>query len=560
MKKLLINLTLVLFNISAFSQDFLWAKKIGGISYDECRSLAVDGSGNVYITGGYSGQVDFDPGTGTSYLMSAGAGDIFITKLDASGNFVWAKSLGGETDDFAYSIAVDGSGNVYTTGAYNGTSDFDPGTESFNLTSTGGYAVFISKLDASGNFVWAKSVGGIYDDYGYSLALDVNNNVFITGSFKVTADFDPGTSSSTLTSAGSSDVFILKLSNSGNFVWAKKMGGSSDDISRSITIDGSGNVYTTGSFATTADFDPGTATSNLISAGGGDIFVSKLDASGNFGWAKSLGGTSADEGNSIAVDGSGNVYTTGSFKGTADFDPGTETLNFTSAASFDVFISKLNSSGNFVWAKSLGGNGGDIGYAIAVDGSGNVYTGGSFSGTADFDPGTLTQNITAAGASDIFISKLDASGNYVWKKSLGGAGDDFCSSLELDAAGNTHTSGYFGGTADFDPGSPSFNLTSGGLRDVFISKLKNIPVGIKYISNQKLLSVFPNPAIDQVIIKVEANLLGTDYTIFDQTGRKIINGNLDYSITTIDINQLARGFYFLQIGEFKTETLKVIKQ
>src|SRR5262249_14945501 len=159
-----------------------------------------------------------------------------------------------------------------------------------------------------------------------------------------------------------------------------------------------------------------------------------------------------DIGYSIAVDASGNVYTTGFFHGTVDFDPGSGTKNLVATGSnTDIFISKLDASGNYVWAKKIGGNTADIGYSIAFDASGNVYTTGSFQGTVDFDPGTGTQNLVASGSTEIFISELDASGNFVLAKHMGGGLYGYGQCIKVDASGNIYTTGYFSGTADFDP-------------------------------------------------------------------------------------------------------------
>ena len=444
----------------------------GGASSDQGNSIAVDSSGNLYTTGYFEGTVDFDPGAGTSNLTSAGGSDVFVSKLDSSGNFVWAKSFGGTSSDIGNSIAVDSSGNVYTTGFFEGTVDFDPGAGTSNLTSAGDSDVFVSKLNSSGNFVWAKGLGGTSSDFGFSIAVDSSGNVYTTGSFAGTADFDPGAGTTTLTSAGNVDVFVSKLNSSGNFVWAKGLGGASFDSGNSIAVDSSGNLYTTGYFEGTVDFDSGAGTNNLTSAGGADVFVSKLDSSGNFVWAKSFGGTSSDIGQSIAVDSSGNVYTTGYFQGTADFDPGTGTTTLTSAGNVDVFVSKLNSSGNFVWAKGFGGDAFDYGNSIAVDSSGNLYTTGYFQGTVDFDPGTETSTLTSAGNVDVFVSKLNSSGNFVWAKSFGGTSLDLGTSIAVDSTGgNIYTTGTFGGTVDFDPGAGTSNLTSAGSYDVFVLKL-----------------------------------------------------------------------------------------
>ena len=475
MKKYILILAtfLICSHVWAQPPTFVWAKKMGGINTDVGHSIALDASGNVYTTGVFSGTVDFDPGAGTFNLTSAGVADIFISKLDAAGNFVWAKKMGGISGSTGESIALDASGNVFTTGVFQGTADFDPGAGTFNLSSAGGDDIFISKLDAAGNFVWAKAMGGTIGDIGFSIALDALGNVFTTGYFLGTVDFDPGAGTFNLTSAGGDDIFISKLDAAGNFVWAKQMGGTAGDIGFSIALDASGNVFTTGRFYATADFDPGAGTFNLTSAGNMDIFISKLDAAGNFVWAKAMGGINTDAGYSIALDASGNVFTTGIFYATADFDPGAGTFNLTSVSPGgpDIFISKLDAAGNFVWAKKMGGIGGDWGHSIALDASGNVFTTGDFSGTADFDPGAGTFNLTSAGNMDIFISKLDAAGNFVWAKKMGGTMDDRGQSIALDASGNVFTTGYFNGTADFDPGVGTFILISAGSTDIFVHKM-----------------------------------------------------------------------------------------
>ncbi|SVE51796.1 uncharacterized protein METZ01_LOCUS504650, partial [marine metagenome] len=232
------------------------------------------------------------------------------------------------------------------------TVDFDPGSGTTNLTSNGGKDVFVSKLDSSGDLVWAKSFGGTSTESGYG-AVDSSGNVYTTGTFRNTVDFDPGAGTANLTSNGIYDVFVSKLDSSGNYVWAKSFGGTNSDVGRSVAVDSSGNVYTTGYFKSTpGDFDPGSGTANLTSNGVHDVFVSKLDSSGNYVWAKSFGGSGHDYGHSVAVDSSGNVYTTGFFNGTVDFDPGAGTAENTSTGGIDVFVSKLDSSGDYVWAKS----------------------------------------------------------------------------------------------------------------------------------------------------------------------------------------------------------------
>ena len=338
----------------------------------------------------------------------------------------WAKRMGGVNPggNVGFSVMVDSSGNTYTSGWFAGTADFDPGTGVYNLTSRGDYDIFVTKLDPSGNFVWAKQMGGTGDDKSYANSIDTNGNVYVEGSFSGTANFNPG-GTYNLTAKGSYDGFIVKLDNDGNFVWAKQIGGIGASVnSEYVVVDSNNNfnVYITGSFIGTVDFDPGAGVSNMSSSPIGvyDIFVYKLDSSGNFIWAKQMGGTGTDISYHAILDSSGNIYTTGIFQNTADFDPGAGTYNLTSAGSFDIFVSKLDSSGNFVWIKQMGGTGDDRSFAIKVDSNGNVYTTGWFSGTTNFNPSGTAYNLTSAGAQDIFISKFNSSGNFVWVKQMGG--------------------------------------------------------------------------------------------------------------------------------------------
>src|SRR5258708_19018608 len=177
----------------AIGQNLLWVKQFGGPNSDEGRSVTVDKQGNVLTTGVFEGTVDFDPGAGTFNLTSVSASnDVFISKLDPNGNMLWTKQIGGAGNEYAFSITTDASGNIYVIGIFSGTADFDSGSGTFNMTSvSAGEDIFITKLDPSGNLLWAKQMGGISNDYGYSIALDASGSVYSTVYFQYTPDFDP---------------------------------------------------------------------------------------------------------------------------------------------------------------------------------------------------------------------------------------------------------------------------------------------------------------------------------------------------------------------------------
>ncbi|MFM9946137.1 MAG: SBBP repeat-containing protein [Bacteroidia bacterium] len=406
--------------------------------------------------------------------------------------FKWAASV--ETDGFSagHSIAVDASGNVYTTGSFSGsTTDFDPGPGVTVLSSLSKERdIFISKFDANGKFLWAKQVGSYYEhDISLGIALDALNNVYVTGYFYGTVDFDPGPGVYNLQAVGLEymDNFILKLTSNGNFAWAKRIGGKFEDISKSITVDPKGNVYTTGYFFDTVDFNPGAGVYKLVSQklkNGSeytDGFILKLNTAGDFVWAKRIGGDNVDYCHSITSDKFGNVYTAGSFTNTVDFDPGPGIVELMGGNPEDAFILKLDSSGYFVWAKSFAGINHQIGYSIALDAMGNVYTIGMFESKTDFDPGAGTFELSASGSRTVFISKLNSSGNFVWAKDLGEMDFSLITHVNedplhlwgftVDKAGNIYRTGALEDLLDFDPGSATFNLSSKGGYDIFISKL-----------------------------------------------------------------------------------------
>jgi len=471
LNRILIVLLCLFYSENAFSQNFNWANSIGGISVDKSFSSVLDVAGNIYVTGSFKDTVDFDPGPGVSLLGVPTYSDIFVSKYNANGGFVWAKKLEGTTTNSTSKVTIDNNGNVITVGHFVGTADLDPGLGIFNLVSNGAEDMFISKLDSNGNFVWAKSIGGALNDYCESVICDTLGNIFTTGFFYGTTDFDPGSGVVNLVSAGYADMFVSKLDINGNLVWVKQISGNHSVNGYAVKIDSDGDIYTAGRFLNTVDFDPGTAVVTLTSFGSWDVFVCKLDTAGNFIWAKKMGGASSEILYSMTLDGNGNIYSTGVFNDTADFNPSNGVENLISKGISDVFISKLDSNGDFVWAKSIGGNSYDYSASVAVDDYGDVYTTGIFYNTVDFDPGTGMYNLTSMGNYDIFISKLTTDGNFVWAERLGGASSEYCKSINVDVQGNVVLAGYYSGTVDFDPSVNVANKTSAGGSDFYILKL-----------------------------------------------------------------------------------------
>jgi len=246
---------------------------------------------------------------------------------------------------------LDGNGNLVVAGYFAGTVDFDPGPGVFNLT-TSPRTIFIAKYDSFGNFVLAKAIGGTSTIFLNDLAIDASGNIYITGKFSGVLDIDPGPGVVNLVSS-SSNIYIAKYDFEVNYVYGKSLGGLSDDEGLSIELDNNNNLYLTGSFADVVDFDPGPGNAILVSAGQQDIFFAKYDASGNLLFAKSIGSIANDKGNSICRDISGNIYLTGLFAESVDFDPGSGTAILSSLGGSDVFVAKYDPSGNFIFARAF---------------------------------------------------------------------------------------------------------------------------------------------------------------------------------------------------------------
>jgi len=462
---------------AAQDPEFEWAKRIGSTNNDFGYAIDMDSEGNVYTTGSFRGTVDFDPGSGV-FNLSSTQDAIFILKLNSVGAFVWAKQLGGGSNPnsgYAISIFVDNEGNVYTTGQFSGVNDFDPGNNVFNLTSFGGTDVFISKLNSEGEFIWAKQIGGTNSEGGRSLIVDGNQNVFITGFFYGTVDFDPDASVYNITSAGSTDIFVVKLDSDGDFEFAKQVSGIGQQESWAIKVDGAGNILITGFFYGLTDFNPGYNGYELVNSSGSDLFVLKLDSGGGFIWVKQIGATTNGGilDRDMAIDEDGNIYVTGYFGGPVDFDPGPDTVHFVTQSD-DVFVLKLSNGGNLIWVNQLGAyptSGSDQGSSIKVHNDGTIYVTGTFFGTGDFDPGSGVFTLTSLGGAEIFLARFTNSGNFIWAGRMGGTGPDNGHESVIGPSNEIYTCGNFRVVSDFDPSAGTYNLTSAGLGDIFISKL-----------------------------------------------------------------------------------------
>jgi hypothetical protein len=468
--------SMIILRSQAQTPGFGWAKQAAGDTINYGRGIAIDSYGNQIINGVFYQNIDLD-NDGVTDFTSQGKSDIFIQKSDPEGNLLWAYAMGDYSNDLGFDVVTDESDNIYITGYFWGTIDADPDPDVQVLLSQDRITTFVIKYSPDGSLAWAKQFGSgnMGHAEGISIKLDASGNVFISGIFYGKVDFDPGPGAFYMNSAIPAwDGFIEKLDPNGNFIWAKQITGAGIKMPYSMKIYDDNNIYACGYFSGTVDFNPDRKLKyNLTSYGNQDAFILKLNESGGFVWAKQVGGTANDGTYNIALDNNGNPLIAGWFYGTADFDPGSGTYPMDPFGQSDVYILKLSYDGNFMWAKQYGGPSFENSSDIQIDGSGNIYVAGYFYGTADFDPGYGTFQLTSNGNDDSFVLKTNSGGDLIWVTQTGGPGWDWSLSAALDSDGNIFNVGKFEVTADFDPnGDGEYNIScSNEYGDMFIQKL-----------------------------------------------------------------------------------------
>ncbi|RYY94964.1 MAG: hypothetical protein EOO11_16820 [Chitinophagaceae bacterium] len=442
----------------------------GNPAYAE--TMALDSGRALLVAGDFRNTLDLDAGPGTATVTSNGDVDIFLTRYDTAGRFVWARSIGGPLGDACKQVRIDRNGDILLIGYFQGTVDFDPGP-GVHLETTNFSNNFLLKLDRAGNFKWVRRFDMAYLD---RFDVDAQGNIFLGGSFGGATDFDPGPGTATLT-AGllDFDLYVLKLDATGNYAWAKQFPNTGGGFQRvlNLRLDKAGAIYLAGSFYNSMDADPDAGVSSLTSNGQTDAYILKLNAQGGLLWARSWGGPENEEAWGLEVDAAGSVYTSGSFiNETVDFDPGTGSAVETTV-NRRAYLSKFNAQGLFTWVRTPAG-GFSFGQSVAVDSTQNVYLSGGYSGTVDFDPGLGSYTLPTG---HLYTWKLSSAGNLAWaagyvSQTIGGYQSIYNTTL-VDAAGSVYFMSGIGGsyTVDFDPGPGTALTTAVSSWDGFMLKL-----------------------------------------------------------------------------------------
>lgn len=534
-----------------FSKDsvanFSQVQTFGGNNSDDADALASDKFGNLYLAGSFSGNVDFDPGTGTKIIQSSGsstgASSLYISKFNTSGAYVETFTFHG-TGLRLETIKIDSNLNLYMLGRFSGQFDADPSsTGQTLLTSNGVDDIYIIKLNSQGQLVWAKSIGGTAADEGSTLAISPDDNyIYFGGTFRNTVDFDPSSSSTanlTSHSTGKSG-FIAKWNSNGQHVWVRsytQIGTNStflEEVSH-LSVDANQDIYVVGSFDVELDFNvSGSTPRAIVPKGSSDAFLHKLNSNGEHQWVRTFGGSGTDEGLGIRLSPDGKLVIAYLFSTMIDVRPDSAVdLRYAGGTSKDAVMSKIDKNGNFEWAQVMHFSGSaDLG-DLRIDSQGEIYVCGEFSGAVAVNGINDIRRSTGASYSDAFISRYTKDGVHVWTKTLGGDQYDSAENIHITASRGVVVSGDFYKTVDFDPGSGVTAKTSNGFNDVFLMHLTQI---------------FPNDSGDLVFKKTPNVVLGGKTRILVQGGTP----PYQFSVGASPVVRIVQGHLLegIQIGSF----------
>lgn len=395
----------------------LWVITFGSTGNDIPHSVVTDSNNNIILTGYFSNICDFNPGAGVTPRTSNGGRDGYIAKFDPNGNFLWVVNYGAENLDDAFNLDLDSSGNVYWTGVIEGTVTVGTATFTTQLDD-----VVFGKISSTGQIQWVKQVGGSGSDGGSVIKVDNSGDLIFSGYFQNTVDFDPNAGTSNITSSGSLDTFFGKYDTDGNLIWIKKIGGPGVDVGApgGIAFDTFNNMYIAGNAGANCDYDPGAAVVTHIMNGTTDWFVAKYDTNGNHLLSFTVGGSGQDQAHRLTIDNLLNIYVTGWFRDSANFNPNGTALTLTgkcTGGGHDGYIAKYNSTGICQWAKQFGGvvDGADqltLGTSVKLLNQEQVVFSGRFHGSDAFSSIALSPITNSNGASDMFVCQLDSDGNY----------------------------------------------------------------------------------------------------------------------------------------------------
>jgi len=545
LKKYFLSFFIVLFctqtTRAQLDPDLLWIKQFGGPELDLNRDIAMDYLGNIYVTGFFRNTANF----GDIILTAPGASAPFVVKTDPSGEVLWAKQFGGTGLDIGHGITTDTNGNVYTTGIFTSTVSFGSITLSASTMPT----TFVVKQDTDGNVLWASKFADVNEQeivYAQAITIDTQNNIYTAGHFRSTADF--GGIVLTKEHDTSFNAFLVKQDENGNVLWAKKIGETASVDIYKLATDSSGNIYITGKFNGTVNFDGVPNISSIYGKG----FVLKLDSAGNTIWVKYFGDENhiTSSGFEIYIDKTNNVYVSGNFEGTFSMD--TTTI---SGQNINMFVLKMDNNGNALWIRSFESTStSGLLNSVVTDDFGNVYVAGTFSGSVYFEE--LSTSLTAY-VEDAIMLKMDSSGLVKWADKTSSYYNSSASGIVVGSAGELYVAVNFNIEMNF---FNTFLLSYENSRDILLAKfvLEDMSIDQNQISQ---LNVYPNPINDFLTIDIADKDVNLFAEIVNLLGQKIKTFQNINNTQNLDLSDLSSGIYLLNLINQNQEkqTIKIKK-
>ena len=532
-----------------------WVKAFISNDYNAGVDIAIDINDDILVAGIYRDEIAFE-GNPNYRFANQGKNDIVLTKIAATGDVLWMKTIAGVGDDRAYRIATDAQGHFYLTGSFERVLRFEENDETHTLESTGKENAFLAKFDTDGNILWSVQAGGDRSDRGIGLAIDADGNVFTSGYFEGEAIF--GTENPIhLKSNGQLDAYLAKYNTSGALVWARALGAEKRDIASGITVDAAGRVFITGVTrgpTPILDID-----SNLIHGGPtgqDDLFIARYSSSGELEKLIYAGGRGFDAGNAITADEAGNIYVTGYFENQAAFVDLTGQRRILDGQSFDLFVSKFDAMGKMAWTQTAGGEHWDNAYDIDVDENGEVFITGLFRKEADFT-GNSEVDIEGIGEANAFIARYTGNGDLAGVQPVKGAKSEGAG-IAISKKGDVFLTGLFLQEATFGENQKSVTSTA---FNSFVAKYASNGFNeedpedtLQRLSEDAPLFAtaqnYPNPFTSSTSFEVELQESSfIRLVIHDALGRvidEIVNQEMGSGIYQFlyDAGNLARGTYF----------------
>jgi hypothetical protein len=546
MTKSIFTFLFILFALNASAQYYGWSRTIGGADADTCVALAIDDQANLYAVGSFSGYGDFRNDTIKDNLISNGKDDVFLQKRSKKGKYIWSKKIGGKGNDRPSSM-IYYNGSLFITGTFEDTLDF--GIQ--KIIPQGKKSIFLAKMDTAGNCLWVKTLGDTLYSRARSLAIN-KDGIYLSGEFSGKIE----------KTAYINSMFLQKRDLNGNVNWTKTFGTKRSVVSNSITLDSLGNLFNVGSLlGNNVDFDPSPIKDSILSSttnGLSDIFIQKVNANGDLFWVKKIGGSAADEANTIISKGN-EIYVSGYFSLTVDFDPSLIGIsNLSSKGGKDIFIGKYDLSGKLLWIKQIGNTKEETAKQLEIDKYKNIYLVGTFNTSSGSSTDFLGKSLSTSGNNDAFLLKFDVTGKGILVKQYNGSGSDYGSAIKADTMYNVYIAGSYSGNLNIVGATKGYSST--GSSDVFIYKSLLLPTsddilvgkdtsGVSIFENTLNFSIYPNPVSNELKLSFEPLSGSSSVSITSISGQILLQKEFSIGQTEENINtsDFKPGIYFVKL-------------